>query len=38
MITVTGSLAFDHIMDFGGKFSDHIMVGDINARLSKGVI
>ncbi len=25
MITVTGSLAFDHIMDFAGKFSDHIM-------------
>ncbi|MCL5784788.1 MAG: carbohydrate kinase family protein [Patescibacteria group bacterium] len=25
MITVTGSLAFDHIMDYPGKFSDHIM-------------
>lgn len=25
MILVTGSLAFDHIMDFPGKFSDHIM-------------
>ena len=25
MITVTGSLAFDHIMDFNGKFGDHIM-------------
>ncbi|MBI4991539.1 carbohydrate kinase family protein [Candidatus Gottesmanbacteria bacterium] len=25
MILVTGSLAFDHIMDFPGKFADHIM-------------
>lgn len=25
MITVTGSLAFDYIMDFPGVFSDHIM-------------
>jgi len=25
MIVITGSLAFDHIMNFPGKFSDHIM-------------
>ncbi len=25
MILVTGSLAFDHIMDFPGKFSEHLM-------------
>lgn len=25
MIIVTGSIAFDHIMDFPGKFSDHIL-------------
>lgn len=25
MILITGSLAFDHIMDFPGKFADHIM-------------
>lgn len=30
MITVTGSLAFDHIMDFPGKFSDHIMPDKIH--------
>lgn len=30
MITVTGSLAFDHIMDFGGKFADHIMPNKIH--------
>ncbi len=30
MITVTGSLAFDHIMDFQGKFSDHIMPDKIH--------
>ncbi len=30
MITVTGSLAFDHIMDFEGKFSDHIMPDKIH--------
>ncbi len=30
MITVTGSLAFDHIMDFAGKFSDHIMPDKIH--------
>lgn len=30
MITVTGSLAFDHIMDYPGKFSDHIMPDKIH--------
>lgn len=30
MITVTGSLAFDYIMDFPGKFSDHIMPDKIH--------
>ncbi len=30
MITVTGSLAFDTIMDFPGKFSDHIMPDKIH--------
>lgn len=30
MITVTGSLAFDHIMDFPGRFSDHIMPDKIH--------
>lgn len=30
MITVTGSLAFDHIMDYQGKFSDHIMPDKIH--------
>lgn len=30
MITVTGSIAFDHIMDFQGKFSDHIMPDKIH--------
>ena len=30
MITITGSLAFDHIMDFPGKFSDHIMPDKIH--------
>lgn len=30
MITVTGSLAFDHIMDFPGVFSDHIMPDKIH--------
>lgn len=30
MITVTGSLAFDHIMDFPGNFSDHIMPDKIH--------
>src|SRR3989344_3125665 len=30
MITVTGSLAFDHIMDFEGKFGDHIMPDKIH--------
>jgi len=30
MITVTGSLAFDNIMDFQGKFSDHIMPDKIH--------
>ena len=30
MITVTGSLAFDHIMDFPGHFSDHIMPDKIH--------
>jgi adenosine kinase len=30
VITVTGSLAFDHIMDFPGKFSDHIMPDKIH--------
>jgi len=30
MILVTGSLAFDHIMDFPGKFSDHIMPDKIH--------
>ncbi|MDO8573607.1 MAG: carbohydrate kinase family protein [Candidatus Daviesbacteria bacterium] len=30
MITVTGSLAFDHIMDFPGLFADHIMPDKIH--------
>ncbi len=30
MIQVTGSLAFDYIMDFPGKFSDHIMADKIH--------
>ncbi len=30
MITVTGSLAFDTIMDFPGKFGDHIMPDKIH--------
>lgn len=30
MVTVTGSLAFDHIMDFQGKFADHIMPDKIH--------
>ncbi len=30
MITITGSLAFDHIMDFPGNFSDHIMADKIH--------
>lgn len=30
MITVTGSLAFDHIMDYPGIFSDHIMPDKIH--------
>ena len=30
MITVTGSLAFDYIMDFPGSFSDHIMPDKIH--------
>lgn len=30
MITVTGSLAFDHIMDYPGKFADHIMPDKIH--------
>jgi len=30
MILVTGSLAFDHIMDFPGNFSDHIMPDKIH--------
>lgn len=30
MITVTGSLAFDTIMDFQGKFGDHIMPDKIH--------
>lgn len=30
MITVTGSLAFDHIMDFPGNFGDHIMPDKIH--------
>ncbi|MBI2338189.1 carbohydrate kinase family protein [Candidatus Daviesbacteria bacterium] len=30
MITVTGSLAFDHIMNFPGKFADHIMPDKIH--------
>ncbi|TSC87501.1 MAG: Uncharacterized protein G01um10147_479 [Microgenomates group bacterium Gr01-1014_7] len=30
MITVTGSLAFDHIMDFPGSFGDHIMPDKIH--------
>lgn len=29
-ILVTGSLAFDHIMDFPGKFSDHILPDKIH--------
>lgn len=30
MILITGSLAFDQIMDFPGKFSDHIMADKIH--------
>ncbi len=30
MITITGSLAFDHIMDFPGHFGDHIMPDKIH--------
>ncbi|MBI2020415.1 carbohydrate kinase family protein [Candidatus Daviesbacteria bacterium] len=30
MILVTGSLAFDHIMDFPGKFADHILPDKIH--------
>jgi adenosine kinase len=30
MILVTGSLAFDHIMDFPGQFSEHIMPDKIH--------
>ncbi len=30
MITVTGSLAFDNIMDYPGRFSDHIMPDKIH--------
>src|SRR3990167_11501390 len=30
MITVTGSLAFDHIMDYPGRFADHIMPDKIH--------
>ncbi|MBI3103581.1 carbohydrate kinase family protein [Candidatus Daviesbacteria bacterium] len=30
MITITGSLAFDYIMDFQGQFSDHIMPDKIH--------
>lgn len=30
MILVTGSLAFDHIMDFPGKFIDHILPDSIH--------
>lgn len=30
MLTVTGSLAFDHIMDYPGKFADHIMPDKIH--------
>ena len=30
MILVTGSLAFDQIMDFPGKFSEHIMPDKIH--------
>lgn len=30
MITVTGSLAFDYIMDFPGEFGDHIMPDKIH--------
>lgn len=30
MITVTGSLAYDHIMDYPGKFSDHILPDKIH--------
>ena len=30
MITVTGSLAFDTILDFDGKFGDHIMPDKIH--------
>lgn len=30
MITVTGSLAFDHIMDYPGLFADHIMPDKIH--------
>lgn len=31
MILITGSLAFDHIMDFPGTFADHIMPEKIHA-------
>ncbi len=31
MILVTGSLAFDHIMNFPGKFEDHIMPDKIHS-------
>ena len=30
LLIVTGSLAFDWIMDFTGKFSDHIMPSKIH--------
>lgn len=30
MITVTGSLAFDHIMDYAGRFADNIMPDKIH--------
>ena len=30
MITITGSLAFDHIMDYPGRFADHIMPDKIH--------
>ncbi len=30
MITVTGSLAFDYIMDFKGKFGEHFMVDKLH--------
>src|SRR3989344_5144352 len=29
-VLVTGSLAFDHIMDFPGRFSDHILPDKIH--------